>query len=110
MPVPTTVPDLDSLKRHLRIRHTQDDQDLEEKLAAAIDQAAQFLNRPIPWPVDPAADPIVQAPVPASVRAAILIQAAELYANRESSVVGTIYTVIATARNLLNPYRVGMGV
>ncbi|RMK49183.1 DNA-packaging protein [Pseudomonas aeruginosa] len=110
MPVATTVPDVDDLKRHMRIRHSQDDEDLEEKLAAAIDQAAQFLNRPIPWPEDPDASPVVFAPVPPSVRAAILIQAAELCANREASVVGAIYTVMPTARNLLNPYRVKMGV
>ncbi|WP_425327670.1 head-tail connector protein [Pseudomonas nitroreducens] len=110
MPVATTVPDLAALKRHMRIRHSQEDEDLEEKLAAAIEQAADFLNRPIPWPVDPAAEPIVWAPVPQAVRAAILIQAAELCANREASVVGTIYTVIPTARNLLNPHRVSMGV
>lgn len=106
MPVPT----LADFKRHLRIRHAMEDEDLQEKLNAAIDQAAQFLNRPIPWPLDPLAEVLVPADVPPSVRAAILILAAELYANRERSVVGTIYTPIPTAMNLLSPYRVGLGV
>ena len=104
------LPTLADLKVHLRIRHGLEDADLQMKLDAAIDQAAQFLNRPIPWPLDPLAEVLVPADVPPSVRAAILILAAELYANRERSVVGAIYTPIPTAMNLLNPYRVGLGV
>jgi hypothetical protein len=108
MPVPT----VDDLKRHLRIRHDMEDDDLQMKLSAGIDQAAQYLNRDIPWlaSVQPAEGAPVYADVPFSVHAAILILASELYANRERSVVGTIYTPIPTAMNLLNPYRVGLGV
>ncbi|WP_314407355.1 head-tail connector protein [Pseudomonas kuykendallii] len=106
MPVPT----LADFKRHLRIRHAMEDDDLQEKLNAAIDQAAQFLNRPIPWPVDPLAEVPVPADVPASVRAAILILGAELYANRERGIVGTSYNLMPTATNLLNPFRVNLGV
>ena len=100
------APGLEDLKRHLRIRHNLDDSDLEEKLAAAIDHASQFINRPIPW-VDEEGEPV---PVPNSVRLAILIIAAELYANREESVVGTIYSKIPKAENMLHFYRVGLGV
>ena len=106
------MPTLPDLKRHLRIRHDHEDADLEMKLAAAVDQAAQFLNRPIPWlaPLQPADGDPIYVEVPASVSAAILMMAAELYVNRETAVVGTIYTKIDTAKNLLAPYRVGLGV
>ncbi|MBA1227835.1 head-tail connector protein [Stutzerimonas stutzeri] len=108
MPAPT----LDDLKLHLRIRHGHEDADLQLKLDAAIEQASQFLNRPIPWlaTVQPEVGEPVFAPVPASVRAAILIGAAELYANREAAVVGTIYTRMPTWQNLLYPYRINLGV
>lgn len=108
MPAPT----LDDLKLHLRIRHGREDVDLQLKLDAAIEQASQFLNRPIPWLADvqPEVGEPVYAAVPASVRAAILIGAAELYANREAAIVGATYTAVATWQNLLYPYRVDLGV
>lgn len=102
MPMPT----LADLKAHLRIRHTQEDADLQMKLDAATDHASQFIGRAIPW-AD--ADGVV-VDVPNSVRLAILIIAAELYANREEAVVGAIYTKIPKAENMLHFYRVGLGV
>ncbi|WP_312905390.1 head-tail connector protein [Stutzerimonas nitrititolerans] len=102
MPIPTVA----DLKTHLRIRHGHEDDDLQMKLVAAIDYASQFINRPIPWN-DPDGDPV---DVPNSVRLAILIIAAELYANREESVVGTIYSKIPKAENMLHFYRVGLGI
>lgn len=106
------VPTLEDLKRHLRIRHALEDDDLADKLSAGIDAAAMYINRPIPWLAEeqPEVGDPVYAAVPSSVRAAILIMAAELVANREQSVVGTIYTPIPTAERLLWPYRVGLGV
>ena len=108
MPLPT----LADLKMHLRIRHGQEDEDLQMKLDAAIDAASSFLNRPIPWPAAEQPDPDnpVPADVPKAVHAAILIMAAELYANREQSVVGATYTPIPTAERLLWPHRVGLGI
>lgn len=100
------VPSLDDLKAHLRIRHTQEDADLQARLDAAVDYAAQFINRSIPW-ADEEGEPVS---VPSSVRLAILIIAAEYYANREESVVGTIYTKIPKAENMLHFYRVGLGI
>lgn len=100
------LPTIDDLKRHLRIRHDAENDDLQSKLDAAIDHASQFINRPIPWTDE--AD--VQVDVPASVKVAILIIAAELYANREEAVVGTIYTKIPKAENMLHFYRKGLGV
>jgi hypothetical protein len=106
------VPELVDFKRHLKIRHDHENDDLTEKLEAAIDAASQFLNRPIPWLAaeQPEEGDPVYVTVPKSVKAAILIMAAELYANREQAVVGTIYTPIPTAVNLLRPFRVGLGV
>ena len=100
------LPGVEDLKRHLRIRHNLDDTDLEEKLAAAVDTASQFINRPIPWE-DEEGEPVS---VPNSVRLAILIVAAELYANREESVVGVTYSKIPKAENMLHFYRVGLGI
>lgn len=102
MPMPT----LADLKTHLRIRHAHEDDDLQMKLDAAIDHAGQFIGRPIPWVDDEGA----AVDVPHSVRLAILIIAAELYANREEAVVGAIYTKIPKAENMLHFYRVGLGV
>ncbi len=102
MPMPT----LADLKTHLRIRHGHEDADLQMKLDAAIDNASQFINRPIPW--TDAAGELVE--VPNSVRLGILIIAAELYANREQSMVGASYTPIPKAENMLHFYRVGLGI
>lgn len=106
------LPTLADFKRHQRIRHSQEDDDLQMKLDAAIDAASEFLNRPIPWLAAEQSDPSnpVYAPVPNSVRGAILIMAAELYVNREQSVTGTIYTRIPTATDMLWPFRASMGV
>ncbi|TLX54872.1 phage gp6-like head-tail connector protein [Stutzerimonas nosocomialis] len=102
MPMPT----LADLKTHLRIRHGHEDADLQMKLDAAIDYASQFINRPIPWRDCHGAD----VDVPSGVRLAILIIAAELYANREESLTGVSYTKIPKAENMLHFYRVGLGV
>ena len=102
MPLPTVA----DLKAHLRIRHDAEDVDLQDKLEAAIDYAAQFIGRPIPWTDEMGA----AVEVPKSVGLAIKIIAAEYYANREESVVGTIYTKIPKAENMLHFYRVGLGI
>lgn len=60
------------------------------------------------YAADAEADPLVAA-VPAPIMAAILLQAGDLYAFRETAVVGTIAAPInmsTTVENLLGPYRV----
>lgn len=101
-----SLPTLDDLKLHLRIRHSAEDEDLQAKLDAAVDHASQYLGRPIPWSTDDESE----VDVPASVRAAILIIAAELYANREQSIVGATYSKIPVAENMMHFFRVGLGV
>lgn len=100
------LPTLDDLKRHMKIRHDQENADLQEKLDAAIEYASQFLGRDLPWK-DDAGDEVA---VPASVRAAILLLAAEFYANREQGLVGVSYVQMPTVENLLHFHRKGLGV
>lgn len=92
---------LDEAKAHLRVDGTEEDADITLKLAAAEDAAAQFLNRPLPW-ADAAG---TEVPVPASVKAAILLMLGDLYSNREGGVFGTIHTVNPTVERLLWPHR-----
>ncbi|WP_339521736.1 head-tail connector protein [Pseudomonas sp. EA_35y_Pfl2_R111] len=93
MPVPT----LAELKRHMHIRHDADDENLQEKLDAAIDYATQFIDRPIPW-LD-AED--VEVDIPSSVALAIKIVAEEMYTGDNN---------FKKAENMLHFYRVGLGI
>jgi uncharacterized phage protein (predicted DNA packaging) len=98
------APSLEGLKRHLRIRTSAEDADLELKLEAAQAHAAGFMGRPLePW-TDAGTEP------PADVELAIYMLAAEFYANREGSVVGTIYSKVPHAENILHLHRKGLGV
>lgn len=92
---------LDEAKAHLRVDGTDDDADITLKLAAAEDAAAQYLDRHLPWTdADDA-----EAPVPASVKVAILLILGDLYAVREGSVIGATHATNPTVERLLNPYR-----
>ena len=104
-----SLPDLAALKWHLRLDpepDTESDPQLEAILAAAIDHAEQYLGRPIPWSTDEASD----VPVPASVRAAVLLIAADLHENREAQFVGVSVAENPAVHRLLHFYRVGLGV
>ena len=92
---------LEEAKLHLRVDGSDDDADITIKLEAAEESAVNFLNRPIPWKGTDGMD----VPVPASVKAAILLLLGDLYANREGAIVGTIHTVNPTVERLLWPYR-----
>lgn len=99
---------LTEIKQHLRLDEEEAAEDalLESLGEAAEDYAAQYLGRPIPWTDDEGAP----APVPASVRAALLILIGDLYENREQHVIGSIVQEIPTVQRLLHFYRVGMGI
>lgn len=104
-----SLPTLPELKVHLRLDpepDTENDSDLELKLAAAVDHASEYLGRPIPWMGADSSE----VSVPASVRAAILLIAADLHENREAVVTGTIVADNPTVHRLLHFYRVGLGV
>lgn len=104
MPVLT----LDEIKTHLRMELDDASRDAEllSLEAAAVDHAAQFIGRSIPW-LDELDAPVA---VPASVKAAIKLFIADLDQHRENTVVGVTYSSRYAAENLLHFYRVGMGV
>lgn len=99
---------LTEIKQHLRLdeAETAEDALLASLGEAAQDYAAQYLNRSIPW-TDDAGDP---APVPASVRAALLLIVGDLYEHREGQFLGATQATNPAVENLLHFYRVGMGV
>lgn len=103
-----TVLTLEDAKLHLRLEtgDTAEDAQLQDLIDAAVDYASQFLNRPIPW----AGDDGTEIPLPASVRAAILLILGDLYENREGQIVGTIRADNPAVERLLHFYRVGLGV
>jgi hypothetical protein len=96
-----TVVTLDEAKAHLRVDGADDDADITLKLAAAEDDVSRYLGRPVPW-TD--ADG-VEVPVPAAVKAAILLVLGDLYANREVSVIDATYAENPTLKRLLSSYR-----
>ncbi len=104
MPVLT----LDEIKTHLRIELDDDSRNAEllSLEAAAVDHAAQFIGRSIPW-LDELDAPVN---VPASVKAAIKLFIADLDQHRENTIVGTIVANRKAAETLLHFYRIGMGV
>ena len=104
MPVLT----LDEIKTHLRIELEDDSRNAEllSLEAAAVDHAAQFIGRSIPW-LDELDAPVN---VPASVKAAIKLFIADLDQHRENTVVGVTYSSRQAAESLLHFYRVGMGI
>ena len=103
---------LDQLKAHLRLDPSPDtaaDAELEQIRDSAEEWVSQFLNSPVPW-YDNTTSPPTAVPTPATIVRAALMYAAELYELREGSVVGVSYTKTDTIRNLLYPYRVGLGI
>ena len=101
-----SLPNIADLKSHLRILDDSEDAYLAGLLHAAIDAASQQIDRPIPWQDDEN----VTQPVPASVRHAILMMAAEFYETREAGTVGVDYRPSRIPSILLSAYRVNLGV
>lgn len=95
-----TVVTLEEAKAHLRVDGSDDDADIQLKLAAAEEDVAGRIGRPLPWQDDTGAD----VPVPFAVKAAILLVLGDLYANREGAIVGTIHTVNPTVDRLLSRF------
>ncbi len=103
------VLDIKVAKRHLNLHEDCGVDDLlltQVYMPAAEDHVAQYLNRPVPWKDSAGSD----VPVPASVLAAMLLVLADLHENREAQFVGVTAMANPTVRNLLNPFRVGLGV
>lgn len=99
---------LNDVKLHLRLDLEPDselDPQLEAMLAAAIDHASQYLNRPVPW-----LDEDGEEVFPASVRAWILLKVGDLHENREGVITGVSVARNPTEDRLLHFYRIGLGV
>lgn len=94
MPVPT----LEEARQDLRA-NSEDDAKIQRLLKASIESASNFINRPIPWKDEAGVD----VDVPDTVYAAILLELRALYDAPED-----IHSLAFC--NLLQPYRVGMGV
>ena len=98
------------IKSHLRLPLEVDveaDAEIERLHDAAVDYAEQYLGRSIPWSVGESSS---ETFFPASVKQAIIILIAEMYENREQTIVGTITSTLPTVERLLHFYRVGLGV
>lgn len=94
---------LDEAKAHLRVVGDAEDGDIQIKLDAAEQHAANFIKRTIPW--TDGATPPVEVPVPAPVKAAILLILGGLYESREQVITGTIVAENPVVSQLLWPYR-----
>lgn len=94
---------LSEIKQHLRLEEEEVEENdlLANLLDAAVDYASQYVGREIPWDGEP---------VPASVRAAILLIVGDLYENREGQIVGATIVDNPAVDRLLHFYRIGLGI
>jgi hypothetical protein len=96
------------IKTHLRLEadETAEDALLTSLNEAAHDHAEKYIGRAIPW--DDSEGVVV--PLPASVRAAMLLIIGDLFENREAQIVGVSVEDNPTTWRLLHLYRVGLGI
>ena len=107
---------LATAKQHLRIDGADEDAIVSLYVAAAEEQAAQFMGRnvyPDALTLDAAilAGDLTALQLNASVQAAILLITGSLYALREDTVTGVnVQSLPMGAHALMQPYRVGLGI
>lgn len=93
------------VKRHLRVTWDDEDTEIEAYRDAAEDVIVQYLDRAVVPAGQPASDDAIV--LPAAVRAAILLQTAELYDRRETPESNAGEAMLSpVVRRLLAPYRV----
>lgn len=85
---------LEKFKKHLRVDFDDEDDVIQTYLDAGWGWALTYVRRDT-----------VPVGAEAEFDAAIMLQAASMYENRESDITGTIHTEIPTARRLIDPYR-----
>lgn len=85
---------LAKFKKHLRVDFDDEDDVIQTYLDAGKGWALTYVRRDT-----------VPVGAEAQFDAAIMLQAASMYENRESDITGTIHTEIPTARRLIDPYR-----
>lgn len=98
--------DLELLKKHLRVFHDDEDDELEVYQAAAETIVAEHIDREVvPTGATPTTDDGIELTPP--ITAAILLVAADLYENREPDMNAEGNAVLPRhVRALLAPYRV----
>lgn len=87
---------LDETKLHLRVSHSEEDAHITALIEAAATNVADYLDTTL--------EGMSAAPMPAPVRAAILLRVGDLYENREAQSERPLLGN-ATYGQLLNPYR-----
>lgn len=87
---------LEETKMHLRVDSAYEDAHIAALIEAAIASVADFLDMEV--------EDLGLAPMPAPVRAAILLRVGDLYAHREAQFDQPL-TANAAFAQLLNPYR-----
>ncbi|MEO4000317.1 head-tail connector protein [Mesorhizobium sp. CAU 1732] len=88
------VVSLELAKKHLRVWHDDEDEEIALYLAAAVAWTKTYTNRDV-----------VPAGAEFAFDAATLLMMAGMFENREAVITGTIQAEIPTARRLLDPYR-----
>ncbi|MGT2460041.1 head-tail connector protein [Cupriavidus basilensis] len=109
---------LDMVKAHLRVTWQTEDQLIGIYHGAAEGAAMSFLNRNVyatlaELTAAVAAGTAGDSPMVANmeIQAAVLLTVGHLYMNREDTVIGvSVAELPHGARDLLQPYRVGLGV
>lgn len=99
--------DLDAVKAHLRVRHSQDDQYIRDLVSDAVATFNDRTNRTLVGPDDPLPDPVGDSiHMTGSIRRGLLMLIAHWYSNRESVVIGTITAELPMAtQHLWEPHR-----
>jgi len=92
-------------KAHCNVSTEISDSLLQFYIDTAEQRAADYLNLALATLVPEGGEGI-----PAPIRAAVLFWVADMVANKESIVVGTISSELQVPFQLLQPYRIGMGV
>ena len=93
---------------HLRVEESAAAENdlIQNLLNAAVDYAARYIGRGIPWD-DESGD---TAELPASLNAAILLIVSDLYENREAQIVGKTISANPAVDRLLHFHRIDMGI
>ena len=97
---------LEEAKLHCKVDIDDDDSLIQIFIDVALESAANYLNRPVPWEEGSPAEPVF----PASVKAACLLHIGDLYIHREAQVLNTVLHTNPAYYTLLTPYRLEMGI
>lgn len=97
---------MDEAKAHLKEKHDDDFDDIALKIEAAEEWAAEFLNRPLSELLLEVDSPPTDGELRPSVKVAIL-QRMEAMFERDPA---TAERLVSDARDILYPFRIGLGV